>query len=118
MDNEYKITWLAFVNIIAKKGKIIDLIDLAGIEDNSNYIGAWANIIIKATTISEAIEIIPFGLEELGFNVDFIDKIENIGSLVEYNEIDENVTKEVDWLLSTEYVFKLSNKIFPYEEND
>lgn len=115
MNNKYKNTWLAFVNIIAKNGKITDLIDLEGVEDNSDYSGAWANVIVKGTTINEAIEIIPLGLEELGFSVDFIDKIENISSLIEYDEVDENVIEEVDWLLSTDYVFKVSDKLFPYE---
>ena len=115
MNNKYKSTWLAFVNIIAKNGKITDLIDLEGVEDNSDYSGAWANIIVKGTSINEAIEIIPLGLEELGFSVDFIDKIENISSLIEYDEIDEKVVEEVNWLLSTDYVFKVSDKLFPYE---
>lgn len=118
MNDKYKSTWLAFVNIVAENGKITDLIDLEGVEDNSDYSGAWANIIVKGTTIKEAIEIIPLGLEELGFSVDFIDKIENISSLIEYDEIDENVIKEVDWLLSTDYVFKVSDKLFPYESNE
>ena len=118
MDDKYKSTWLAFVNIVAESNKITELVDLEGEEDNSNYSGAWANIIVKAATIKEAIEIIPLGVGELGFSVDFIDKVENIGSLIEYDEIDENVIKEVDWLLSTNYVFKVSDKIFPYENTE
>ena len=117
MYTKYKNTWLSFVNIVAETDKINDLIDLEGEEDNSNYSGAWANIIVKAETIKEAIDIIPLGLGELDFNVEFIDKIENIASLVEYDEISEDVIKEVDWLLSTNYVFKISDKIFPYESD-
>ena len=115
-SKKYRSFWLAFVNITAKKGLILsDLIDLEGLPDNENYRGAWANIIVKAETISKAIEIIPLGLCELNFKIIFIDKVENIGSLINHNEINENVKKEVDWLLKSEYVFMISDKLFPYE---
>ncbi|WP_293309449.1 hypothetical protein [Pedobacter sp. UBA5917] len=107
--------WLAFVNIRAGEGfKFNDLIDLGADGVNSTYAGAWANIIIKAGDINGAIEIIPQGLKELNFDVVFIDKIENIASLMEYKQINELVVAEVDWLEKSTYVFKISDKLFPY----
>lgn len=117
MNNKYKSSWLAFVNIVPENKNFADLIDLEGFEDNRNYSGAWANIIIKVATINEAIEIIPLGLKELGFKVDFIDKIENVMFLIENNELNKKTIKEVNWLLSSNSVFKISDKIFPYEND-
>lgn len=116
MANEYKKMWLAFVQIEAQENySFNDLIDSEGV-DNPQYIGAWANVLVKADDINQALEIVPQGLDEKKFNVIFIDKIENVASLIEYKELDENVIQEVDWLLSTEYVFMISDKIFPYAE--
>jgi hypothetical protein len=107
--------WMVFVNIKAKNGfDFRDLID--SYEKNKNeFKGAWANILIKAETISEAIDIVPLGLEELNFDAVFIDKIENIGTLAENNELNAGVVKECNWLLESGYVFKISDKLFPYE---
>lgn len=118
MENikNFKNTWLAFVNIKAKNNfNFIDLIDFAEEDTNINYTGAWANIIVKADNVNEAIEIIPQGLEELNFEVVFIDKIENMESLIEYDEVNEGVKSEVDWLMKSNFVFKISDKLFPYE---
>lgn len=112
----YKNVWLAFVHIQAKVNySFMDLIDFDIEDDNDNYQGAWANILIKSDNIKDAIEIIHQGLDELNFDVVFIDKIENVESLIEYDEINEIVKSEVNWLLKSEYVFKISDKIFPYE---
>lgn len=111
---KYKEVWLVFVNIKAIDNfKFSDLIDSE--EINENYKGAWANIIVKAKNISDALEIIPQGLNELKFEVVFIDKVENIASLIEYEEINETVKSEVNWLIKSNYVFKISDKLFPYE---
>lgn len=112
----FKNTWLAFVNIKAKNNfEFSNLIDFENEELRINYSGAWANIIIKADSINEAVEIIPLGLNELNFEVVFIDKIENIESLIEYDEMNEDVKSEVAWLLKSKFVFKISDKLFPYE---
>lgn len=112
--DKYIKTWLAFVQISACEG--FDFNKLIDSGDNSNEIftGAWANIILKANTIKEAIDLIPLGLRELNFSVVFIDKIENISSLVEYDEIDRNLVLEVDSLLESNYVFKIYGDIYPY----
>lgn len=113
---KYSNVWLVFVNLKAKEEKVFtDLIDLEGQSDSVNYKGAWANIIIKSESINKALEIVPLGLNELDFEVVFIDKIENISSLVEYKEINKDLKAEVDWLLESEYVFKISDKLFPYK---
>lgn len=115
-SKKYSNFWLAFVNMKAKDGLVFtDLIDLDGLHDNINYNGAWANIIVKSESINEALDIVPLGLGELGFEVIFIDKIENIGSLIEYKEITDDVKDEVDWLSESEFVFKISDKLFPYK---
>lgn len=113
---KYSDFWLAFVNLKAKEGFVFtDLIDFDGSSDNIDYKGAWANVIVKSESINEALVIVPLGLGELDFEVIFIDKIENIGSLIEYKEIKDDVKSEVDWLAKSEYVFKISDKLFPYK---
>jgi hypothetical protein len=115
-SKKYANFWLTFVNIKAKEGFVFtDLIDFDGSPDYVDYKGAWANIIVKSKNINDALDIVPLGLDELGFEVLFIDKIENIGSLIEYKEISEVVKAEVDWLSKSEFVFKISDKLFPYK---
>lgn len=113
---KYSNFWLIFVNLKAKDSFVFnDLIDFEGSTNNIIYNGAWANVIVQSESIKEAIDIVHLGLNELDFEVVFIDKIENIGSLIEYNEIKEEIISEVDWLSKSEYVFKISDKLFPYE---
>ncbi|MBK8444577.1 MAG: hypothetical protein IPL35_14705 [Sphingobacteriales bacterium] len=113
---KYSNFWLAFVNVKAKEGfSFTDLIDVEGKPNGVKYKGAWANVIVKAERINEALEIVPLGLGELDFEIVFIDKIENIGSLIEHKEIKDDVKSEVDWLLKSEYVFKISDKLFQYK---
>lgn len=115
-DVKYRNFWLVFVNLKAKEGfEFADLIDSEDSTSNINYVGAWANIIIKSENINDALELVLLGLGELSFEVVFIDKVENIGSLIEYEEISDNVRVEVDWLAESEFVFKISDKLFPYE---
>ena len=110
---KYSTIWLSFVHIKAKDG--IEFNSLIDIEEPSDqYIGAWANILVKGETIREAIDIIAEGLSELGFELAFIDKIENFMSLVEAEEVNKSVIKEADWLLKSDFVFKISDRIFPY----
>jgi hypothetical protein len=115
-NTKYKNVWLAFVQIKPEENYSFEELIESDEENEEKYMGAWANILVKADTINEALEIIPQGLKEKNFEVVFIDKIENVQSLVEYEEIDLKVLKEIDWLLSNEYVFMISDKIFPYAE--
>lgn len=117
MKKNLKNIWLVFVHIKAKTGfRFNDLIDLESSEEkNDQFKGAWANILVKAKSIKEAIEIVPLGLDELNFSVKFIDKIENIASLIEHDEINNDVIDEAKWLSKSDFVFKISNKIFPYK---
>ncbi len=113
---KYSDFWLAFVNLKAKEDfAFADLIDLEGSTDSISYKGAWANIIVKSENINDALKIVSLGLDELDFEVVFIDKIENIGSLIDCKEITDDVISEVDWLLASEFVFKISDKLFPYK---
>ena len=114
-NNKYSSVWLLLVQFVAKEGiRFNDLIDSEGREEKENYEGAWANVIVKANSISEAIEITPKGLAEKNFKMVFIDKAENLNSLIENKELDNSVVNEVDWLLSTEFVFMISDKVFPF----
>ena len=113
----YNKVWLAFVDIKAKNGlRFNDLVELEKNSDPAEYIGAWANLLIITTRINEVPTIIEAGLDELDMTIKFIDRIQNVNSLIEYDEIDENVVKEADWLLSSGFVFKISDKLFPYTE--
>lgn len=56
------------VHIKAKQGlSFKDLTDTEDITVNKNYLGAWANVIIKGKAINEALTVVPRGLEEKGF---------------------------------------------------
>jgi hypothetical protein len=106
--------WLVFANISASDGfDFNDLIDYEQYEKKS-YLGAYANILIKANIINEALEIVNRGLSELHFKALFVDKIANFKSLVEYDEVGENIIEEAKWLINSEFVFKISDKLFPY----
>jgi len=117
MENtEFKKLWLAFVNIKPRNGLLLgDLIDSEQNVVTNVYAGAWANILVKASTINEAVDILPFGLNELGYNIEFIDKVENVFSLMEYKELKKEVEEEAEWLLKSNFHFKISDRLFPYE---
>lgn len=113
--NKYSSTWLLLVQIEARDGyRFNELIDFDGESENAEYTGAWANVIVKAETIAESIEIAPKGLAEKNFQTIYIDKSENLNSLIQNKEVDESVIAEVGWLLSTDFVFMISDRIFPY----
>ena len=112
----YERVWLAFVNIGAMNDYTFnDLIDAGSTNEDSQYIGAWANILLVADDIHTALGILPKGLQELNFEVIFIDKIENLETPIENNEVNQGLIEEVNWLLESKFVFKISDRIFPYE---
>ena len=112
----YSKVWLAFVNINALDDT--DFNSLINIEENDTqvYIGAWANILLQAETIEIALNILTAGLKELGFGIRRISKIENLEDLVEQSALKDDILFEADWLLSSEFVFLISDAIFPYAE--
>ncbi|MBS4065149.1 MAG: hypothetical protein KGZ74_11350 [Chitinophagaceae bacterium] len=113
----YDKVWIAFVNIQALEGaKFNDLIEIDSDKQSEEYIGAWCNVLIVNDKINEVPDIIEAGLSELYMKVKFIDKIQNLASLIEYDEIGEGVIKEAEWLLKTKYIFKISDKLFPYSK--
>ncbi len=115
MNIKYSGIWYALVDIKAAKEFLFnDLVDSDQPFGNQNYDGAWANVLIKAATIQEAIEIVPFGFKELGFEINKFDKIENFQTLVEESSINKEVINEADWLLDSKYIFKISEEIYPY----
>jgi hypothetical protein len=117
MISEYKDIWLLLIDVtVAKDTKFAELVDFEE-EDVVEYSGAWANVLVKAETAKLAFELAPKGLSEKGFIVKEIDTNENFGFLVEKDEVGEDVIAESDWLISSEYLFMLSGKLFPYIED-
>lgn len=111
----YEKAWLAFVNIGAMDGyDFNDLIDHDHAVEDLPYVGAWANILIVADTINEVLDLLPKGLKELNFKVIFIDKIENLETPIENNEVNQDVIEEVNGLLASKFVFKISDRVFSY----
>ena len=86
---EFKQIWVASVDIEADSG--YDFMNLIDCSDHHEvlpkYIGAWANVIIQSPTINEALDLLEIGLNEKNFRIKFIDKIENLYSLIEENNI-------------------------------
>ena len=74
---KYKNIWISLVNIKSKEG--FSFMDLTDTDDDEalpyNYVGAWGNILVKSDNIKSALDIISQGLDELHFEVVFIDKI-------------------------------------------
>ncbi len=91
MNSNYRNVWLAFVQIEPTGNYSFEELIESDEKVEKKYIGAWTNLLIKANTINEALEIVPQGLKEKEFKVVFIDKIENVQSMVEYEEIDLEV---------------------------
>ncbi|QQT52060.1 hypothetical protein I6I98_17520 [Sphingobacterium multivorum] len=112
----YKNIWLALVEIEAKNGEIFhDLLDHEE-ELEEQYIGAWGNVLVNCERINQVPDIIEKGLNEKGMTVLFIDKIENMESLIEAEQVVKQVIGEADWLLNSNYTFMISDKLFPYTE--
>lgn len=112
----YERVWLAFANIGAMNGYTFkDLIDTESTNENDQYTGAWANVLLVADDIYAALALLPKGLQELNFKFIFIDKIENLEAPIENGEVNQDLIEEVNWLLASKFVFKISDRIFPYE---
>ena len=108
--------WVASVDIEADSGyNFMDLIDCSvHNEVLPKYIGAWANVIIQSATINEALDLLEIGLNEKNFRIKFIDKIENMYSLIEDDDVNEDIIKEAEWLYSSKYCFVISDRLWPY----
>ncbi|MCR5246397.1 MAG: hypothetical protein K6E14_01245 [Paludibacteraceae bacterium] len=114
MKINYKKLWLTVVQIRACKGfDFNDLID-KNEDDNNKYIGAWANVLVKASTITEVVYILNEGLKELQFEVVFIDKISNMASLVEENEVSQEIISDADSLFGSDYKYVFCDELWPY----
>lgn len=118
----YQEAWLALVKIIPKSGCTMkEITDNEDIIDKNeiyipidDYVGAWANVIVKGETIETALELIPKAFAEKKFDVDFVDKIENIELLMEFEELNKSTQREINWLLDSNFKFKISGRIFPF----
>ena len=83
----FKQLWVASVDIEAMPNyDFMELIDRSDCNEAlPKYIGAWANVIIQAPTIKEALFLIEIGLNE-----------------------------EAEWLYKSQYSFMISDKLWPY----
>jgi len=106
--------WVFFLHLGPGKGyRFNNLIEIED-GDTREYKGAWANVLVKGKTIHEALEILPLGLKELGFEIIFIDAVQNVYTLADNNELNKDILDECDWLLKTKYKYMISDKLFPY----
>ena len=98
ISKKYLNVWIAFVNINAEEGyNFPDLIDSEG-EPKENIIGAVAYIALIAPDIYGALDILH----------------RNVYHLCECGELSDNEEIEVDWLLKSNYVFKIIDRLWPY----
>ena len=44
----------------------------------------------------------------------FVKKVNSNGVDYTYGELDESVFEEVEWLIESNFIFKISDEIFPY----
>ena len=109
--------WIAFIHIKAEDGESFnDLIDMEDEESDLTYLGAWANVLVDCTNIKGVPEIIEQGLEELKFQLVFIQKIENTALPLEKNELKSGVVDEIAYMVQHGYKFMISDRIFPYAD--
>jgi hypothetical protein len=114
---DYKKMWLAFVQVVPDEGyHFADLIDTEGAEAEATYMGAWCNVLVKHEDIKQAIGIIEESLWDKHFVLAFIDKIENIESLVENEELNEDTLADIQQLCNSGQVFTISGSLYPYME--
>ena len=101
----FKQLWIASVDIEPAFGyDFLELIDLKEDKEVSpKYIGAWVNIIIQAVNINNTLMLLEMGLSEKKFEIKFVDKIENMYSLVENNELNVDIIKKAEWLYHSQY---------------
>ena len=71
-------------------------------------------MLVKANTISEVVNILNDGLKELQFEVEFIDKISNMASLVEENEVSQEIISDADSLIDSDYKYVFCDELWPY----
>ena len=115
-DKKYQNLWLAFVQIAAIDGyNFLDLVDFEE-KPAENLSGGFVWILVKAKTINETLDIIPRGLEEKHFKVVFVDQICYLQSMIEDNSINQEIIEEADWIIHTQYVFKICNGIWTYSK--
>lgn len=112
----FKTLWIARVDVEAAEGH--DLHELLELEDSNNslqeYVGAWIDVIVKADSIVEALDILEIGLEDMNYVIKFIDRIENMHSLVEHRNVDDGTVKDADMLLSNNGNFLIKDGVWTY----
>lgn len=111
--------WFFVVDI--KPINDISLLLLVDYENDSDFSSdldrAIANIIVQANDLKKAKTILVKGLIEKQFEINEICYIYNVGELIKKQDIEEKFIDEASWLLSSEYVFKIIDPIYPYDSS-
>lgn len=112
MSSEYRNIWLCSVQIVPAKGyKFNELVEL---DAEEHYDGAWANVLVKSDDLHEVLDIIAQGLKQMNFVPVFIDKIENVQTLLEEDALGHKHGEDADYLLDSDNTFIISDELFPY----
>lgn len=117
----YQNLWLAFVRVVPQAGtSFTHLLDEEYTRNEENYLGAWANVIAHAADIPAAVEAIKKGLAEMNLVVEYIDSVQNVQSLVEHEEVQDNITEDADRLLKQKLSVVITDRLYPYvaDEDD
>lgn len=116
-QEDYSQVWMVFVNMEAMEGyDFMALLDFEELDPSEpQYQSAWANILIRANNVYEALEVLEGGLKKLCMRPAFIESIQNLAPMIENNEVDDEVIAQLDELLASPDVFRISDQLFPYE---
>lgn len=86
-------------------------------QENNFYLGAWVNILVEAADLETALSLLTRGLNEKGFEVKRIGRVENFEYLVSGGDVAQELVYDGEWLLSSEYIFLICEPIYPYSED-
>jgi hypothetical protein len=125
IKNKFNQLWFSQVLVEPVQGKsmseLVDETDDSGnkvtYENSRNLNMAYINLLIKADNEDSAKKILPQGLAEKEFNLLGIEDFDNLYSLYENYGLNDVIIAEAKWLLSSEYVFKIIEPIYPFDGN-
>ena len=109
--------WTALVEIIpAGDDNLEDLIDLEGINDENEYLGAWANVMVESDDILTAHNIILQGLAEKRFKVIDFEYLDDYSHYKDVYETGVEFDEAEELLRNSSYRFCIIGKLFPFTE--
>lgn len=115
--SKFSAVWLFLVDIVPKKDKdFLSLVDGYNADDaKQNLDAAYANILVKASDQGRALYILEKGLEEKDFNIKEVSSVDNVRELVIYGNIEQRFFEEAEWLIKSNFLFKIIDPIYPYD---